>query len=90
MLHFWYEIVALSLVIQCVLHECITAVLVLHQAPARKRHWRTAGCPAQLPAGRDPSFPLLLPGLARVLSSHSTADIAALHRRYSLGSRLRV
>ena len=35
MLHFWYEIVALSLVIQCVLHERITAVLVLHQAPAR-------------------------------------------------------
>ena len=31
----WYETVALSLLVQYVLHGCITAVPVLHQAPAR-------------------------------------------------------
>ena len=46
--------------------------------------------PSTATSRAGPSFPLLLPGLARVLSSHTTADIAALHRRCSLGSRLRV
>ena len=91
--HPWYKNVALSLLVPCVLHGCITAVPVLHQAPARNAtgaHVLYSWMPSTATSRAGSSFPLLLPDLARVLSSHFTADIAALHRRCSLGSRLRV